>query len=191
VSRPLRSVATPASSGFPATTGRSAGERRAGTQCLRFLPRHAPSRDLGGLRPRSLCRHSPSHVPCKSRRSGSRRLYAGHHLANTRAPARLIPRGKLNPRFRCHLKPFDASTTTPGLTYARPSALERLPDPHLTRSSRAFSPFARHDGLRPTQQQGGLAPAPADGRRRASNPPSLAQHRLCEGSSTWPLPQRS
>src|SRR5665811_1822157 len=33
----------------------------------------------------------PSHVPCSSRRSGSRRLYAGHHLASKRAPARLIP----------------------------------------------------------------------------------------------------
>jgi hypothetical protein len=31
------------------------------------------------------------HVPCRSRRPGSRRLYAGHHLANKRAPARLIP----------------------------------------------------------------------------------------------------
>jgi hypothetical protein len=34
VSRPLRSTATPASSGFSATTGRSASERRLGTQCL-------------------------------------------------------------------------------------------------------------------------------------------------------------
>ena len=30
----------------------------------------------------------------------------------------------------------------------------------------------------------GLAPAPEDRRWRASNPPSIAQHRLCEGSST-------
>jgi hypothetical protein len=35
VSRPLRSTTTPASSGFPATTSRSASERRVGTQCLR------------------------------------------------------------------------------------------------------------------------------------------------------------
>jgi len=27
-------------------------------------------------------RRSPSHVPCKSRRPRSRRLYAGHHLAS-------------------------------------------------------------------------------------------------------------
>jgi hypothetical protein len=29
-------------------------------------------------------RRSPSHVPCQSRRPGSRRLHAGHHLANHR-----------------------------------------------------------------------------------------------------------
>src|SRR4029453_8771544 len=44
----------------------------------------APSRDLGGLQPRSPYRRSPSHVPCKSRRPGSRRLHAGHRLANHR-----------------------------------------------------------------------------------------------------------
>src|SRR3954447_24558952 len=44
----------------------------------------APSRDLGGLRPRSPHRRSPSHVPCKSRRPGSRRLHAGHRLASHR-----------------------------------------------------------------------------------------------------------
>src|SRR4051812_14045695 len=38
ISRPLGSIATPASSDFTATTGRSASERRVGTQCLRFLP---------------------------------------------------------------------------------------------------------------------------------------------------------
>src|SRR3954463_4620618 len=38
ISRPLGSTATPASSGFTATTGRSASERRLGTQCLRVLP---------------------------------------------------------------------------------------------------------------------------------------------------------
>ena len=45
---------------------------------------HAPSRDLGGLRPRSPYRRSPSHVPCQSRRPGSRRLHAGHRLASNR-----------------------------------------------------------------------------------------------------------
>ena len=37
-------------------------------------------------------RHTPSHVSCSSRRSGSRRLHAGHRLASKRAPARLFPR---------------------------------------------------------------------------------------------------
>jgi len=39
--------------------------------------------------------------------------------------------------------------------------LERLPDPHLTGSSPAFSPNAHHDGLQPTQHRGGLTPTPA------------------------------
>src|SRR6266540_1156551 len=56
---------------------------------LRFPP-------LGALplaRPASAkpCPHPPSNVPDTSRRPGSRRLYAGHRLANTWAPARLIP----------------------------------------------------------------------------------------------------
>jgi len=34
---------------------------------------------------------TPSHVPRKGRRSGSRRLHAGHRLASTRVPASLIP----------------------------------------------------------------------------------------------------
>jgi hypothetical protein len=57
VSRPLRFTPTPASRSFTATTSRPAGERRGGNQCLRFLPRHAPSRDLPGERERS--RHLP------------------------------------------------------------------------------------------------------------------------------------
>ena len=44
-----------------------------------------PLATLGGLRPRvDGFRRSPSHVPCQSRRPGSRRLHAGHHLANNR-----------------------------------------------------------------------------------------------------------
>ena len=39
VSRPLRSTPTPASRSFVATTSRSAGKRRVGTQRLWFLPR--------------------------------------------------------------------------------------------------------------------------------------------------------
>jgi len=41
----------------------------------------------------------PSHVPYGSRRPDSRRLHAGHHLANKRAPARLIPGSHWHPGF--------------------------------------------------------------------------------------------
>jgi hypothetical protein len=122
MSRPLRSTATPASSGFSATTGRSASERRVGTQCLRFLPRHAPSRDLQGLQPRSPDRRSPSRVPCKSRRPGSRRLYAGHHLARNAGTHQAHPEDALGPRFRCRLQTFDASTAHAQPRSPRPSA---------------------------------------------------------------------
>ena len=56
---------------------------------------------------------------------------------------------------------YDASTATPNRASPDERFLERLPGPHLTRSSRAFSLIAHHDGLQPTQHQGGLAPAPA------------------------------
>jgi hypothetical protein len=61
-----------------------------------------PLATLGGLQPRvDAFRRSPSHVPCQSRRPGSRRLHAGHRLA----------REQPDPRFRCHLDcANDAST---------------------------------------------------------------------------------
>src|SRR5829696_329385 len=48
MSQPLRSIPTPAGRDFTATTGWSAGGCRIGTQCLRLLPRHAPSLRPGG-----------------------------------------------------------------------------------------------------------------------------------------------
>src|ERR1019366_5295103 len=46
---------------------------------------HAPSRDpWRPAGPDGRFRRSPSHVPCQSRRPGSRRLHAGHHLASHR-----------------------------------------------------------------------------------------------------------
>ena len=79
----------------------------------------------------------------------------------TRAPARLISRDEAGPPISMPSKPFrrlnsDAPPGHPGR-----ALLERLPGPHLTRSSRAFSLIAHHDGLQPTQHQGGLTPAPA------------------------------
>ena len=152
MSRPLGSTPTPASRDLAATTGRSASERRVGTQCLRFPPRHAPSRDHQGLRPRTTDRRSPSHVPCKSRRPGSRRLHAGHHLASSRVSARLVSEGTPGPPVSM---PSERVSTpqqrTPDQVTPNRALLERLPGPHLTRSSRAVSPDAHHDSLQLTQ----------------------------------------
>jgi hypothetical protein len=93
MSRPLGSTPTPASRDFSATTSRSASGAvtvlSAFGCCLGTLPlpSRGPEAQLNGWQ----YRRSPSHVPCKSRRPGSRRLYAGHRLANTRAPTKLIP----------------------------------------------------------------------------------------------------
>jgi hypothetical protein len=80
-----------------------------------------PPRALPGAPPRY--RHPLSHVPCRSRRSGSRRLHAGHRLASKRAPARLIPELCTHPgsdAISCF------STLHQRFTHVR------LPDPHLT-----------------------------------------------------------
>jgi hypothetical protein len=103
---------------------------------------------------------SPSHVPCKSRRPGSRRLYAGHHLASTRAPARLIPRENREPPVLMpsdYLRRFN-SDTRPRHRPGR-ALLARLPGPHLTHQVRLF-PVAHHDGLQPTQHKAVWCPPP-------------------------------
>ena len=83
--------------GFPATTRRSASEHGDGTQPRTVSAAwSAPSHPV--MSPGS-CPHSPSRVPHESRRRGSRRLYAGHRLANTWAPARLIPDSGTQPGF--------------------------------------------------------------------------------------------
>jgi hypothetical protein len=112
------------------------------------------------LRSRSPYRRSPSHVPCKSRRSGSRRLYAGHHLARNTGTRQAHPSGQTKPSVSMPSIPFDASTTTPGPSSGR-ALWSVFLIPTLTGSSPAFSLDAHHDGLQPTQHQGGLAPAPA------------------------------
>jgi len=122
-------------------------------------------------------RCSPSHVPCKSRRPGSRRLCAGHRLANTRAPARLIPRELGGPSVSMpseYLRRFDSDARQ-----GEPvrTLLARLPGPHLTHRC---APFPCRSPRRSSANaaQGGLAPAPVGRRWRANKPPSLAQHRL-------------
>src|SRR4051812_2266011 len=182
ISRPLGSTATPASSGFTATTGRSASETSRPVLNASGVCRwQAPSRDLGGLRPRSPYRRSPSHVPCKSRRPGSRRLHAGHHLASHRDTRQAHHERTARPLA------FDATSitlTTPQQRAPAPRApgralLERLPGPHLTRSS-APSPCRSPRRSSANAAQGGLTPPPEGRRRRANKPPSLAQHRLSE-----------
>src|SRR5664280_108460 len=71
------------------------------------------------------CPRSPSHVPCESRRRGSRRLCAGHRLANRWAPARLLPDPSNN-------------LVLMSLLYSRHVNSGRLPRPHLTHHVRLF-----------------------------------------------------
>src|SRR5665809_65827 len=82
------------------------------------------------------CRGTPSHVPRESSRSGSRRLHAGHRLANQRAPARLLP------GHSCFapvpMPPHPVTTLQQRFTCVR------LPDPHLTPLRRLFH-IAHHE----------------------------------------------
>ena len=132
----------------------------------------APSRPLEN--PNETYRVRPSPVPCKSRRPGSRRLHAGHHLANQRAHARLIPGIVSTPRFRC--QPVSLSTRLQRFAYAR------LPDPHLTRHARLFH-IAHHSRVTAPAACGGLKPPPAGRLRRANNPHLL--HSTTSGSTAY------
>ena len=129
-------------------------------------------------------RHPPSHVPCKTNRPGSRRLCAGHRLASQRASAKLIPRGSRGPSVLMPPRNYDASTATPAqclflFTYRR-TILVRLPDPHLTRSRRAFSLSLTTTVF--SQRSTGWFSACPRGRRWRAIPPCLAQHCFYEAS---------
>jgi len=88
------------------TTGRSAGRTRIGTRPLTVAAaRGTPSRPHSAGQYQDL----PSPVPYGSRSPDSRRLHAGHHLANRRAPARLIPELRSHPGFDVVWFPFDTS----------------------------------------------------------------------------------
>jgi hypothetical protein len=163
VSRPLRSTPTPASRSFPATTGRSASERRDRYSMPRFLPRHAPSRALQGLRPRA-----PVSTLAFSRSMQEPQTRITPPLRRTPpGQQRGQPPGSSRRQIRSSVSMSSQPVSTPQTTTPDPSTrpdrtiLERLPGPHLTRSSLAFSLDAHHDGLQPTQLQGGLTPAPA------------------------------
>jgi len=70
--------------------------------CLGTLPlatQQTPNRSPGAY-----FRRSPSHVPCKSRRPGSRRLYAEHRLAKSNWATRQTP-----PESNSRTPGFDAT----------------------------------------------------------------------------------
>jgi hypothetical protein len=85
-----------------------------------------------------------SHVPRGRGRPGSRRLYAGHRLANQRAPARLIPGPKSRPGFDVVWKFFDMSAAIHSRSPSRSP-----PDT----SSGAFSSSLTTPASRPTQHE--------------------------------------
>jgi hypothetical protein len=187
MSRPLRSTTTPASSGFPATTDRSASERRDRYSiAFGLLPRHAPSRDLGACDPGRCFDARLLTFRARAADQDHAAYTPGTTWPTIGSPPSSSRRACNDLRFRCRLRNFRR------LTSARPrprALLERLPDPHLTRSS---APFPCRSPRRSSANaaQGGLAPAPEGRHRRASSPPSLAQLRLWKGSSTRLLPQR-
>jgi hypothetical protein len=171
MTRPLGSTPTAPSRGFTATTSRSASTPRDGTHCLPVsAARQAPSRrplDRG-----QQCRGVPSHVPCKSRRPGSRRLHAGHRLAKKNGhPPDSSRADLLHPGFDATLLSNDTSAAIPETRTAH-----RLPDPHLTPLVRLFH-IAHHDGLQPTQHVV-VCSLPPHGRLRRAKPSSPAQHHV-------------
>ena len=82
-------------------------------------------------------RRPPSHVPCRSRRPGSRRLHAGHHLANQRAPARLIPETLVLSGFDAISFRFDTSSA------------DRLRSPSWSPPDASRTPFPHRSPRRP------------------------------------------
>jgi hypothetical protein len=181
VSRPHRSTTTPESSGFPATTGRSASERRnrysmptvfyLGTLPLATLGACDPGRRIDArlltFRARAADQDHAAYTP-------------GTAWPTIGSPPSSSRRACNDPRFRCRLRNLRRFTSA----HPTPRALmERLPDPHLTGSSPAFSPSLTTTVF--SQRSTGWFGAAPEGRhRRASSPPSLAQLHLWKGSST-------
>ena len=111
-----------------------------GTRCLRFQPRHTPSRRPGAKLHHL---HRPNSIDARLltfRAKAADQAHAACTPGTTwpvhGTPARLIPGEFSGPPVSMPPKTYDASTTTPD---NKPDALERLPGPHLTRSSHAFS----------------------------------------------------
>src|SRR5215218_4648187 len=154
ISRPLGSTATPSSSGFTATTGRSASERRLGTQCLRFLPLAGslsrPWRPATPVAVSTLAFSRSVQEPQTRLTPPSRRAPPGQSSGHPPGSSR---ENSQTPRFRCHLDyANDASTAHAHTGLPGGRVLERLPGPHLTHQARLL-PVAHHDGLQPTQHR--------------------------------------
>ena len=152
---------------LPTNTGRSASERRdrysmPPVSAVGTLPLAARRTDPQA--PDGHFQRSPSHVPCKSRRPGSRRLYAGHRLASNTGSRQAHPGNAGAPRFRCHLiwistpqqrrptpshRPDPSASGTPSWSPPDPIKPSLFPDRSPRRSSANAAP-------------GGLTPAPAE-----------------------------
>src|SRR6266511_3261863 len=158
---------------------RSARERRVGTQCLRFPPRHAPSRGHPGhaatrAAVSTLAFSRSVQEPQTRLTPPLRRAPPGQYTGIRQAHPGGLPRA---PGFDAISVSFDASTAhAPPVirrsgsgtsSWSPPDAItpRLLPDRSPRQSSANAAP-------------GGLAPAPGGRRWRASDPPSLAQHRF-------------
>ena len=106
-------------------------------------------------------------------RPRSRHLHAGHHLANTQAPARLIPGKQRDPGFD-----VTHTLTTLHQWFTR----VRLRDPHLTRSWHAFSATLGTPALdRRTSRWFAVFPCRTTAKGHQASrlaPSSLMQHRI-------------
>ena len=145
-----------------------------------LLPRHAPSRDLGAYDPGRRIDARLLTFRARAADQDHAAYTPGTTWPTLGSPPSSSRRACNDLRFRCRLRNSRRFTSAHP---TRRALLERLPDPHLTRSN-APSPCRSPRRSSANAAQGGLAPAPEGRRRRANNPPSLAQLRLWEGSST-------
>jgi hypothetical protein len=150
--------------GISATTGRSAGAHRDGTQHLA-----ASGGLVRSLSPRSIAGAvSARAFPCfRTQAADQARATCtpGTAWPAIRASARLLPGRALSPRFRCR---FILSALQRWFTRVR------LPGPRLT----ALTPPFPHRSPRQSSASaacGGLTPPPAGRRRRATKPSSCVQ----------------
>jgi len=134
MTRPLRSPAVTAGSSLL-----RAGPPAHPATVLNPLRGHRLGHSLSPPTTRQQYRGAPSPVPHGSSRPGSRRLHAGHRLANKRAPARLILESTGNPSFDVTFDTYDTSATIRSRSPSRspPDAITDAFSPSLT--TKAFN----------------------------------------------------